>query len=159
MRQTFKNLKELCSMLNIINKDYNSCIKEIIDNNDICYIKHGTINKKMYMVKIWDYTIHNLLNKTYGKKNVPTIYTTNYSPVKSMYCPHCKKHHNNIDYEGSLEMTTPYMFSKRYFIDIEKITCNECKEVYDIRDIKIINGTKEIICGDIFIDINIILIH
>ena len=136
-------------LLSIIGKDNIKNLNNIVyaDSDYMCedirYIKHS------YSRNTWGYIIHNLLNETYGKKNVPTIYDDSYHLAPNLYCPRCRSNHSDINHKGTvLFQETP----KRYSIDIEAIECNKCHTVYDIRDIKLLTGFSEGICGDIFID-------
>lgn len=142
----FSNIEELCSILNIKEDDFrmaHSC-------EEIRYIKHRTETKRRYVTG-WDYILHNLLNKTYGKKDVPTIYTGIDSLPKSMYCTNCKSNHAEIDVKGRISFFSKIVFS----IDVDEITCKKCNTVYDTRDVKLLaQFYHEVVCGDIFIDEN-----
>lgn len=113
---------------------------------NICYIKHSQNDSSFVR------DIHNILNKTYGKKNVPTVY------IKSdwasflediIYCPHCKKIHKKINYTGKAKLKESMHHMN---IEVDTITCLECNTTYDIKDMKLIDGKFERICGNLYID-------
>lgn len=150
MKERYREKKAFNStaeLLSIIGKDnVKMAYANSSDNmcEDIRYIKHR------YSRNAWGYIIHNLLNETYGKKNVPTIYDDSFHLASNIYCPHCRSNHSNINHKGTVLFAQE--MSGRYSIDVEAIICNKCNTVYDIRDIKLLTGFSESICGDIFID-------
>lgn len=110
------------------------------------YAKHSKDGSSFTM------DIHNVLNKTYGKKNVPTLYTINdWSKILEdvIYCPHCKKIHKEIDYIGKVRINEDIKHMK---IEVDKVTCLKCHTTYNIEDMKLIDGKFENICGDLYID-------
>lgn len=105
------------------------------------------------------YHKHNLLNKTYGKKKVPTICEHNHIFDSIIYCPNCGKNHKNVDYSGTIiRVTEEDVFYYRSYDmrikSIDTITCLECNSVYNLEDMKILKRGKEHVYGKMFIDEN-----
>lgn len=98
------------------------------------------------------YDDHNLLNKTYGKKNVPTIYQDGNIFNNIIYCPHCGKMHKEVDYAGEILIKKQVFDYRARIQKIDSITCLKCNTRYFIDDMKILNGRFEYINGEVFID-------
>lgn len=129
-------------------------LKEKLYNNKFRYIystdENYTSCRSYFNLRSID--VHNLLNKTYGKVKVPTIYIQNdWRKILEdvIYCPHCKKIHKNIEYSGKAEINEKIYHFK---VDLKTITCLECGTVYKMEDMKIIDNGIERMCGNIYID-------
>lgn len=105
------------------------------------------------------YDEHNLINGTYGKKDVPTLRQTGDIFTNIFYCPNCKKMHQNLEYKGEVtfyidDSEDEYYLRKASISGIDSYTCKECDIEYSKYNIKFLDGTPEYMYGDVFIDEN-----
>ena len=151
----FNNLEELKNIIYKNIKDI-KITKESIENiYDLSSYIYLDGSHEIFID--YDYHDHNLLNKTYGKKSVPTICQNGHMFNNIMYCPHCKKIHKDIDYSGTIfiaDEDQEYLRHKAQVERIDTFTCLNCNSTYSIDEVKLIDGRIEYICGDVFIDEN-----
>lgn len=147
----FNNLEELKDII------YNNIKNIKIKKEDIqsIYDLGGYVYFDISYSHFMDYTYHehNLLNKTFGKKMVPTVCQNGNIFSSIIYCPHCKQMHREVDYKGSIAMLNDEQsYYKAQIENIKTIICTKCNTEYALEDMKIISGRPEYMCGDIFID-------
>ena len=158
------------------NKEYDNEIIKAIKNIEEIYsisFYYESKYKQEITAGIHDnnFTAHNLLNNTHGKRNVAAIHLSYNNRLKSIYCPCCKKVHlvDKTNMAGTLEIindtnqnefenlsTSNYRFmlnTYKFIVNVQKITCNECGSIYNTSDLKFVSGSmSEEIAGEIFYD-------
>lgn len=149
MQLKFNNIEELIDLIYANIKNVTISKDEIIDIDQLSHWVY--IDDAYANFMEWNYREHNLLNKTYGKKNVPTIKQNGSLFHNVMYCPNCKKMHTNIEYKGIVEFNSAVNY-RGTINKIETFTCKECNTEYSFDEIKFINSTIEYIGGNIFVD-------
>lgn len=148
----FNNLEELISLVynNVENMQINK--ENLNDIYDLRrYVDFDTTYEHFMP---YSYNSHNLLNKTYGKKNVPTIRQNGYIFNNIMYCPHCGKMHSEIDYSGTIAIldNKNHLRYRVKIENIDKFICLKCNSIYSLEDVKIIDGRIEHVYANVFID-------
>lgn len=162
----FNNARELCDKIaELTNKEpigadfkMNDFIKELYYNINLNVMYGDVAHGRDTAIK------HNLINKTYNKKDVPTVKIDTYRfTPEAKYCPECGKNNNKVDMAGVILKANLYdskknydVYSERQRLDlrIDSITCLDCGHEHNIEDIKIIFGGLMETLGDVFIDEN-----